>query len=491
MNILIIDDEAMIREWMVYTINNLNEEIDLIDTAIDGIEAFEKLNTTVFDLVFVDITMPRMDGLELIKKMNTLPDLPLIVVLTSHDQFNYAREALHHNAYEYLLKNECSKEKLLELIHVCQSQLKEKQLSMDLSYHRSSFLASVLSGESINMKLPLNTLFPELVDTSFIVVSYNRTDITNAKLHALFKENRRLFIGNFKSTAFFSYALKHNVTQKDIEIMLSNFSKDINVSIGCSKQYNDIVDLHKAIKSAYKAQQQLFYLDTTYVIDGAAPKSHIDMTEIQEHCDRILSNIKSNHLDEARDNLSILQHLITQYKPDDVEYVKNVNYNILSALLVHLSSSNQQVFPNLDVLKSRMEKSQHFSDIKSFTDEYFYFLSPIQRSLPKHCSTYILEAINYIHTRYNSIESVAQIANHVHLNADYFSRLFKKEIGAPASTYLMNYKLEMAAQLLSTTTETVYEISLQVGYSNISYFSKIFKAKYGLQPSQYRKQNSE
>ena len=52
----------------------------------------------------------------------------------------------------------------------------------------------------------------------------------------------------------------------------------------------------------------------------------------------------------------------------------------------------------------------------------------------------------------------------------------------------MNYKLEIAADRLINTTDTVYEIAINVGYSNISYFSKIFKAKYNLKPSQYRKQ---
>ncbi len=196
------------------------------------------------------------------------------------------------------------------------------------------------------------------------------------------------------------------------------------------------------------------------------------MTEIQAQCECILGNIKSGDLDKARDHLSVVHHLIAQSKPVAVEYVKNVNYNILSALLINLSKSNQRVIPNLDELKSRMENSQHFSDIKSYTDEYFYFLDPVQRTFPKNCSSYVLESINYIHSKYDSIESIAEIANHVHLNTDYFSRLFKKEIGIPASTYLMNYKLEAAAQLLSTTTETVYEISLKVGYSNISYFPR-------------------
>ncbi len=113
MKILIVDDEAMIREWMEHTINSLPVDVQLIDTANDGLDALEKFKSTMYDLVFIDVKMPRMNGMELIKELNKLPTLPLIVVLTSHDQFDYAREALHLNAYEYILKSEMFKRKII------------------------------------------------------------------------------------------------------------------------------------------------------------------------------------------------------------------------------------------------------------------------------------------------------------------------------------------------------------------------------------------
>ncbi len=490
MKILIVDDEAMIREWMERTIEGLPVDIQQIDTANDGLDALERFKSTVYDLVFVDVKMPRMNGMDLIKKLNNLPTIPLIVVLTSHDQFDYAREALHLNAYEYILKSECSKEKLLDLINKCQSLIKKKRIDMDLAYHRSAFLDAVLSDNTSKLNFSLNNLFPKLTNTPYMVITYDQALLPDSKLHTLFNGYRRIFIGNHHALTFFAYEVASDIAPEDIASVLNAFTTDYDVTIGCSRPYTGLKDLPLALKRAFSAKQKLFYLDSNYYIDDAT-EINDDMKDIEAQCECIINNIKSGDLDKARDHLSIVHHMITQLKPVAVDYVKNVNYNILSALLIYLSKSNQRVIPNLDELKSRMENSQHFSDIKSYTDEYFYFLDPVQRTFPKNCSSYVLESINYIHTRYNAIESIAQIANHVHLNTDYFSRLFKKEIGIPASTYLMNYKLEAAAQLLSTTTETVQEISLKVGYSNVSYFSKIFKAKYDLQPSQYRMQFSE
>lgn len=489
MKILIVDDEAMIREWMQFTLSQLPITYDLLDTATDGLDALDKLKAKTYDLVFVDVTMPRMDGIELIKRMNDFHQLPMIVVLSSHDQFNYAREAFQYKASEYLLKSECSKEKLLELCNTCQEASQKQQLSMNLSYYRTSLLTSVLTHSDNLSQVPLEDLFPELLHTTYIIVASNLNAPNLSDSKPPFTSNLRVFIGNNKNTSFFAYSVEDHLKNSVIIEVLSRYKDNKTIQLGVSKHFNSIMDLPLAINLANQSKQKLFYTDDNYHVSDSEESLATDLVKINEQCSQIIHNIKKNDLDHARDNLSVLHHIITKVKPLDIKNVKSIYYNILSSILIHLSSHSQQVMPNLKKLKSTIEASQKFSDIKSYIDETFYFNNPQKEATSEISSTYILEALNYIHTKYASIESVSQIANRVHLNTDYFSRLFKKEVGIPASTYLMNYKLEVAAQYLSDSSETVYEIALLVGYSNISYFSKIFKAKYNQQPSQYRKNN--
>ena len=68
MKILIVDDEMMIKEWLKYTISTLGFEISLLDTASNGLEALEKAEAEQYDLIFIDITMPKMNGIELLKR---------------------------------------------------------------------------------------------------------------------------------------------------------------------------------------------------------------------------------------------------------------------------------------------------------------------------------------------------------------------------------------------------------------------------------------
>ena len=75
----------------------------------------------------------------------------------------------------------------------------------------------------------------------------------------------------------------------------------------------------------------------------------------------------------------------------------------------------------------------------------------------------------------------------VFLNPDYLSRLFKKEMGLSISSYLIQKRIDLAKELLSTTRTPVSVISSQAGYDNFAYFTKVFKEKTGMSPNEYRK----
>jgi len=80
-----------------------------------------------------------------------------------------------------------------------------------------------------------------------------------------------------------------------------------------------------------------------------------------------------------------------------------------------------------------------------------------------------------------------EIANHVYLNPDYLTRLFKKECGLSISDYLQQQRIEYAKKLLAGSDQSISDIALASGYSNLSYFSTIFKKATGTAPADYRR----
>ena len=84
--------------------------------------------------------------------------------------------------------------------------------------------------------------------------------------------------------------------------------------------------------------------------------------------------------------------------------------------------------------------------------------------------------------------SLAALAAELHLSTFHISHLFKKATGSSITDYLISRRLQEACVLLASTKLTVQEISQSVGIMNFSYFSRVFKCKYGLTPAQYRSQ---
>lgn len=117
--------------------------------------------------------------------------------------------------------------------------------------------------------------------------------------------------------------------------------------------------------------------------------------------------------------------------------------------------------------------------VEEFSDNVFSLPSSKNSELVK-------KAVNYIAQNYSSPLSLEDVANQVHLNAAYFSTIFKQVTGSSFKEYLNMVRIEESKRLLANTDYSVIDIAVSVGFDNQSYFSKVFKKYTGLSPKQYR-----
>ena len=101
---LIVEDEPLMREYLLFNLPAIHDQWVTAACAKDGVEAMTLLNERHFDLVITDIKMPRMTGVELATYVhNNIPDTD-IIFLTGYDEFDYARAAVRNGVADYLLK---------------------------------------------------------------------------------------------------------------------------------------------------------------------------------------------------------------------------------------------------------------------------------------------------------------------------------------------------------------------------------------------------
>lgn len=114
----------------------------------------------------------------------------------------------------------------------------------------------------------------------------------------------------------------------------------------------------------------------------------------------------------------------------------------------------------------------------------------IKDSESEQQADHIQVLMDYIRQNLSGSLSRQELADVVHLNPEYLSRLFKRETDVSISQFIQQEKLKLAESMLRETTIPISLIAVKVGYTNFSYFSQVFKRQTGLSPQDYRKMHT-
>lgn len=105
-------------------------------------------------------------------------------------------------------------------------------------------------------------------------------------------------------------------------------------------------------------------------------------------------------------------------------------------------------------------------------------------------SKYVMESLRYVSEHYAEPDmSIAQVAKSLGISEGHLSHVFKRETGRTLGSYVTDYRIQRAKELLRDCRSKVYEVAEAVGYRDITYFSAAFKKAAGMSPSEYQKQS--
>jgi len=181
-----------------------------------------------------------------------------------------------------------------------------------------------------------------------------------------------------------------------------------------------------------------------------------------------------------------------------------IQWNSMQGSVDHSSGLTALLFRSLDLLRDtaiELEEIQHglFEEITVLeTTKILYFIQEILDHGAKRLSSHHKEGheplveslLKYLETNYKENITLQSLSLLVHLSESYLIRIFKLHTGITPFQYLENLRMEAAVSYLLNTSFTIQKISQLTGYNSIHYFSRHFKQRYGVSPSQWRNEQS-
>ena len=163
----------------------------------------------------------------------------------------------------------------------------------------------------------------------------------------------------------------------------------------------------------------------------------------------------------------------------------------------HIISKDSPNYNNISGCLNRADKiGENFPRgyklaIKGVLYEFFYELYQVcSLEAPDKSNKNIdriKDIVKYIETNYDKPISIAEIAGVTGFSESHFMKFFKTIMGTSFVDYLNDYRLSMASRMLVSSDDNIIDIAAHCGYDNLSYFNRIFKKKYGITPSAYRR----
>jgi len=480
MTIAIADDNLNIRFALKsMLLDILNEEDTIFYEAKDGLEMVELFSAYSFDLAFVDIKMPNLDGLSAIEEIKRNNENTSFVILSGFSDFKYAKKSISLGVSDYLLKpvDEDDLKELIEKIYVekKQNSILENSNFQAQVYNINSYLP--LLGETFSFNEPridetydyllINFLLFYPKDFNKIKSEFRYTNLMNLpKRLKNILPNEVLMCHLETSINSIQCIVKCKIT--DIENILFLIEKNI-IRI---KEYPSVI-----LKVFYKRDHSLLKLlkeneifqSKLYLSLDSKPYSTNKIVERSKEEESYLEYLYILYENSKDNNGLDYVSTLDDFEKNISSFVENVNIDNIILTIGNEFNLDISINNQKDLIEKL--RSNKLLELKNTND-------------------LINQMKEFVEKKYMNNFGINELAQYLNFSPNYLSTQFHKITGVCFVNYLNDYRLEKSKNLLlANSSASIKDIAMLVGYSNARYYSTLFKQAFGVLPTVYRKKH--
>lgn len=524
MKLLIADDEYLVIDSLKYMVERFVDNVEVIGTAKSGREAIEKAMELKPEIVFMDIHMPGIDGIEAIKQIRAINRDTVFVIITAYEYFNYAKEAINLGVHDYLLKP-INRSKVVETLEgICTTiaskreavqreiLLKEK-MNKVIPHLEGQFIYSQLfDGNAVKDAAFYEEVFGMGIGNGYVMMAIV-DDMENQESQEVMK----ISLDKQRFYNIFSLELKnlcqcligpplldkvvayipidervdsYEVRNMSIEIASKlvekiNRNVDIKYKIGIGRCYG-LVNFFKSCNEANMSASLKNEDNVMHFEDIMTKGSIVDMyPDSQEK--ELIRKLLSVDAEGAMDAFERIFLWLTMNYKDDMDRIKSRVIELFFLIkrsvpyYVEIDSLREQGFLN-SVLKT-----QGLRELKVACKERLeQIITDMREAREMEINSLSAKVKKYIIENFNKDISMDDAAKETNLSYHYFSKFFKDSTGKSFVEYLTELRVAKSRELLRDTNDSIKEICYKIGYSDPNYYCKIFKRVTGMTPTEYR-----
>ena len=539
MKVFLVEDEYIVREGIKNNIDWEKNGYDFCGEASDGELAFPMISEKRPDIVITDIRMPFMDGIELSRMIKEeYPEIK-IIILSGHEEFEYAKAAIQIGVEEYLLKP-INGDELLQVVNRVAQKIKEENESREtlqegeggenFEYAKRQLLSSLIDDNASlsdameqGKKIHLNLMAQCYNIMMLKLQRKNKEQGFSQRILELYKTMEDTLKEQDGQSIMFDRAPEGKVIlfmgsgeeeiRRNMDVFAGQFREilpeyeDVTYFGSVGVPVMRLRELGESYEAASHGFSYRFLTEPNQIVDN---HTVFDQTRNEKKFSCSIGSVDIQNLDKQK-----IESFLKGGEMDEIhffveEYMKNTGdagknsmifrqYIVMdmffaaSHFLTQITDGREQLG---EPFGSPEQMQKIVSDLEAtvvYIKELFTKVMQVRDAqTTEHNSDVVENAKKYISENYHDEElTLNTVAHEVNVSPNHLSAMFSQKTGQTFVKYLTDVRMHRAKELLKCTSKRSNEICEEVGYRDPHYFSHLFKKNVGCSPIQYRERGGK
>lgn len=526
--ILILEDEEWVAKLIRTVLSRRLDDIEFVGHAKNGIEFMELVKARGPDIILADINVPLLSGLDALEQLMDMGLTGKTIIISGHTDFAYVQRALRLGVADYMLKP-IDEDNLCSIVSKACRAIEEENASHS-SYEKSL--------DVVKMHLLKQLVFaeqpPALEEVrdkygfafgegryQCAILKFVHHQIANTSLEStLMRPAMELFARCFEELVKPLCHEAFYLVQNSYLILVTNFAAENARAVDSALeelfvriQDYDSQRLVKVSMGVGGCEEGVMQFRQSYREARMAVEARMRLG-----CGRVIRYRQQLLADRPAEDIAMDQGLVAQFKKafytPSTSALQSWLHTAYTDYAQKMRIFNEETLPMLDFCHrivdlffeevhslnaapdiDRREILEQLDGCETLSElrEKLEFLLGSAKEKVDAClhtgggNATMRKAIEYIDKHLTDNFGLDDVAAQVNLSAGYFSDLFRQETGLNYKEYVIKRRMQIAMELLKSTSLKINEVAMQSGYGDAKHFAKSFKKQVGISPKEYRR----